>query len=123
MSRRRSLRRALTILAPASAMLHADQRERDGRSRLTQREREVLDLVAEGMTNAQIGAALWISGGTVRRHLENVYGKAGRPHPDGRGASRATLTTTERGVRGAARRRLHRAQRTSTATRWTALFS
>lgn len=77
MSRRRSLRRALTILAPASAMLDADQRERDGRSRLTQREREVLDLVAEGMTDAQIGAALWISGGTVRRHLENVYGKLG----------------------------------------------
>jgi DNA-binding CsgD family transcriptional regulator len=77
MSRRRWLRRALASVAPAGIVLDADQRERDGRSRLTPREREVLDLVAEGMTNAQIGAALWISGGTVRRHLENVYGKLG----------------------------------------------
>ena len=44
-------------------------------SLLTRREREVLALVAEGLTNAEIGARLWISGGTVRRHLENVYAK------------------------------------------------
>jgi RNA polymerase sigma factor (sigma-70 family) len=42
---------------------------------LTRREREILALVAEGMTNAEIGARLWISAGTVRRHLENVYAK------------------------------------------------
>ena len=44
-------------------------------ARLTRREREVLALVAEGMTNAEIGARLWISAGTVRRHLENAYAK------------------------------------------------
>ena len=44
-------------------------------SLLTRREREVLTLVAEGLTNAEIGALLWISAGTVRRHLENVYMK------------------------------------------------
>jgi DNA-binding CsgD family transcriptional regulator len=44
-------------------------------SLLTRREREVLALVAEGLTNAEIGAHLWISAGTVRRHLENVYAK------------------------------------------------
>jgi RNA polymerase sigma factor (sigma-70 family) len=44
-------------------------------NRLTRREREVLSLVAEGMTNAEIGARLWISAGTVRRHLENAYTK------------------------------------------------
>jgi RNA polymerase sigma factor (sigma-70 family) len=44
-------------------------------TRLTRREREVLTLVAEGMTNAEIGARLWISAGTVRRHLENAYSK------------------------------------------------
>ena len=42
---------------------------------LTRREQEVLALVAEGLTNAEIGALLWISAGTVRRHLENVYAK------------------------------------------------
>ena len=44
-------------------------------NRLTRRERDVLSLVAEGMTNAEIGARLWISAGTVRRHLENAYTK------------------------------------------------
>jgi predicted ArsR family transcriptional regulator len=32
-------------------------------------------LVAEGLTNAQIAERLWISPGTVRRHLENVFTK------------------------------------------------
>lgn len=45
--------------------------------RLTPREHEVLELVAEGLTNAQIAGRLWISAGTVRRHLENAYGKLG----------------------------------------------
>jgi DNA-binding CsgD family transcriptional regulator len=44
-------------------------------SRLTRREREIMALVAEGLTNAEIAALLWISAGTVRRHLENVYAK------------------------------------------------
>ncbi len=44
-------------------------------SLLTRREQEVLALVAEGLTNAEVGALLWISAGTVRRHLENVYAK------------------------------------------------
>ena len=44
-------------------------------SLLTPREREVLDLVADGLTNAQVAAVLWIASGTVRRHLENVFAK------------------------------------------------
>jgi DNA-binding CsgD family transcriptional regulator len=46
-------------------------------SPLTPREREVLDLVAVGLTNAQVAAVLWIAPGTVRRHLENVFAKLG----------------------------------------------
>ena len=43
--------------------------------RLTPREREVLELIAEGRTNAEVASMLWISPGTVRKHLENVYDK------------------------------------------------
>jgi DNA-binding CsgD family transcriptional regulator len=45
--------------------------------RLTPREQEILDLVAEGRTNAEIAETLWLAPGTVRRHLENVFAKLG----------------------------------------------
>jgi DNA-binding NarL/FixJ family response regulator len=45
--------------------------------RLTSREREIVDLVAEGRTNAEIAERLCVSSGTVRKHLDNVYAKLG----------------------------------------------
>jgi DNA-binding CsgD family transcriptional regulator len=44
---------------------------------LTPREREILDLVAEGNSNAEIAARLWLSIGTVRIHLHHIYEKLG----------------------------------------------
>ena len=44
---------------------------------MTAREREVLELVREGLTNAEIARTLWVAPGTVRRHLENAYAKLG----------------------------------------------
>jgi RNA polymerase sigma factor (sigma-70 family) len=44
-------------------------------SELSAREREVLELVAAGMTNEQIAARLFLSTRTVERHLSNVYAK------------------------------------------------
>ncbi len=44
---------------------------------LTNREREVLALVAGGRTNRQIAAALGISEHTVARHLSNIFDKIG----------------------------------------------
>ena len=44
---------------------------------LTRREREIVGLLAEGRSNAEIASALWIAPGTVRKHLENVYAKLG----------------------------------------------
>lgn len=44
---------------------------------LSQREREVLALLAAGKTNREIGAALVISEHTVARHVSNIFNKLG----------------------------------------------
>ena len=44
---------------------------------LTRRECEVLTLVADGHSNREIGAALYISDRTVGRHLTNIFHKIG----------------------------------------------
>lgn len=48
-----------------------------GMTRLSERERDVLALVAEGKTNEEIATALHISPRTVGKHLEHVYEKLG----------------------------------------------
>lgn len=42
---------------------------------LTRREREVLDLVAKGLTNQEIADRLSITEGTVKNHVHNILGK------------------------------------------------
>ena len=42
---------------------------------LTEREREILDLVARGLTNAEIARRLVVSDKTVRNHVSNVFTK------------------------------------------------
>ena len=49
----------------------------DDRVRLTRRELELLRLVAEGRSNAQVAAMLWVTEQTVKFHLSNVYRKLG----------------------------------------------
>jgi DNA-binding CsgD family transcriptional regulator len=46
-------------------------------ARLTRREREVVEAVAEGRSNAEIASQLCISPATVAKHLEHVYDKLG----------------------------------------------
>jgi DNA-binding NarL/FixJ family response regulator len=42
---------------------------------LTRREIEILQLVAEGYSNAQLAKMLWVTEQTVKFHLSNIYRK------------------------------------------------
>ena len=44
---------------------------------LTRREVEILQLVAEGYSNAQLAKMLWVTEQTVKFHLSNIYRKLG----------------------------------------------
>ncbi|MBK8728949.1 MAG: response regulator transcription factor [Tetrasphaera sp.] len=70
--------RGETVLAPAVAARLAD-RMRSGRDapELTVRETEVLALVAQGQSNAEVGRSLFIGEATVKTHLLRVFAKLG----------------------------------------------
>lgn len=61
-------------LAPGARRAEDDQLRLD---RLTTREREVLEQVADGLTNKAIARRLAISPGTVKAHVERVIAKLG----------------------------------------------
>ncbi|MCC5857508.1 MAG: alpha/beta fold hydrolase [Ectothiorhodospiraceae bacterium] len=65
-----------TILAFITGRpLNGERSPPASQDQLTQREQEVLRLIAEGMTNKEIARTLGISPGTVERHVTNIYGK------------------------------------------------
>ena len=72
-----------TALDPevVSRMVSAGRRGRDV-SELTVRERQVLELMAEGRSNTAIAAALAITQGGVEKHIANIYAKLGLPPSD-----------------------------------------
>ena len=47
---------------------------------LTDREREVLDSIARGLTNTEIAATLRITEKTVRNHVNHIFSKLGAEH-------------------------------------------
>jgi DNA-binding CsgD family transcriptional regulator len=70
-------RRSLSVtLIDDRTLLMREREPADGHA-LTAREREILALVAEGATNAEIAERLWITVATVRKHLEHAYEKLG----------------------------------------------
>jgi serine/threonine-protein kinase PknK len=59
--------------------LVAARRVTDPLANLTSREREVLALMAEGRSNAGIARSLWVTEGTVEKHVRSILGKLGLP--------------------------------------------
>jgi DNA-binding CsgD family transcriptional regulator len=77
-------RAVLELVRPHLARIHEHAALRSGLSitlpdleRLTSREAEVLELVGRGLTNGAIAERLWVSPGTVKKHLDNIYAKLG----------------------------------------------
>jgi DNA-binding NarL/FixJ family response regulator len=48
--------------------------------RFVPREREILRLVGSGLTNAEIGASLYLAPGTIKHHMLGLYDKLGAPN-------------------------------------------
>jgi DNA-binding NarL/FixJ family response regulator len=63
---------------------------------LSPREREVLELMAQGMTNTAIANRLVVSDGAIEKHIGNIFGKLGlEPRPEEHRRVRAVLTYLE----------------------------
>jgi len=65
------------------AQLLTRSRRRDPLDRLTDREREVLGLMAEGRSNRAIGDELVVSDGAVEKHVSNIFSKLDLPPAPG----------------------------------------
>jgi two-component system NarL family response regulator len=78
------------LIAPEVAARLAD---RVASPSLTSREVAVLELVAKGMSNKEIGAALFVSETTIKYHLKNIYSKLGAND-----RTEAALLATQRGI-------------------------
>ena len=62
--------------AVASSTTSASESAGD-EAQLTEREREILALLARGASNREISETLYIASGTVKNHLSNILGKLG----------------------------------------------
>jgi DNA-binding NarL/FixJ family response regulator len=65
------------VLSPAVATRLMGQLRRPASEPLSQRELEVLELIAQGSTNREAAKQLFISEATVKTHLLHVYAKLG----------------------------------------------
>jgi DNA-binding NarL/FixJ family response regulator len=82
-----------SVLAPAVAARIMTRMRAPAEENLSAREIEVLELVAKGANNKEIGKSLHISTATVKTHLIHIYGKLG---VDDRTA--AVITALEKGI-------------------------
>jgi serine/threonine-protein kinase PknK len=58
------------------------RRRQDPLAALSSREREVLALMAEGRSNAGIARRLWLTEGTVEKHVRHILAKLQLPEAD-----------------------------------------
>ncbi|WP_280264981.1 response regulator transcription factor [Nocardia wallacei] len=70
----RRLVAALSRPAPADSGRRSSPQRPDG---LTGREAEVLGLIGQGLSNAEIAAALYVGEATVKTHINNAFAKIG----------------------------------------------
>jgi DNA-binding NarL/FixJ family response regulator len=73
----RAAARGETVLSPAVATRVVGQMRAPAQEPVSQRELEVLELVAQGASNRDAAARLFISEATVKTHLVHIYGKLG----------------------------------------------
>ncbi len=73
----RAAARGEAMLAPAVAARLMGQMRAPAEEKLSAREIEVLQLVAEGSSNSEIAKCLHISQATVKSHLIHIFGKLG----------------------------------------------
>lgn len=66
-----------TMFLPRKQNASGAEREPAAAGTLTLREQELMELVAQGLSNRQIGSRLGITEGTVKRHLRNIFDKLG----------------------------------------------
>ena len=64
--------RAVSPSTPSGGIAHATP-SGTGLDRLTRREQEVLELMAQGLSNAQIAERLVVSDGAVAKHVANIF--------------------------------------------------
>lgn len=91
----RAAARGEPVLAPSVTQHLMGQVRRPGAGTLTEREREVLQLVANGSSNREAAAALFIGEASIKTHLQHIYDKLGvrdRASAVGEGYRRRLLT-------------------------------
>ena len=90
----RRIDRGECVIDPAIVtQLFARKRRQGPLNELTDREREVLALIAEGHSNRSIATKLFLSGKTIESHISQIFVKLGlRDSPDGHRRVLAVLT-------------------------------